>query len=44
MTPIKLSRREIMVGAAAAVLTPRSAFAQGEPPKPKQIVVNASGG
>lgn len=44
MTPIKLNRREIMVGAAAAVLTARSAFAQGEPPKPKQIVVNASGG
>ena len=44
MTPIKLNRREIMVGAGAAVLTARSAFAQGEPPKPKQIVVNASGG
>ena len=44
MTPIKLNRREVMVGAGAALLTARSAFAQAEPPKPAQIVVNHSGG
>ena len=38
------TRREVLAAAAAAVVMPRVAFAEGEPPKPKQLVFNASGG
>ena len=38
------TRREVLAATAAALVVPRSAFAQAEPPKPKQLVINASGG
>lgn len=38
------TRRQVLVGAAATALVPLEALAQGEPPKPKQLVINASGG
>ena len=38
------TRREILAATAAAVVMPRVAFAQAEPPKPKQLIFNASGG
>ncbi len=38
------TRREVLAATAAALVVPRSAFAQAEPPKPKQLVFNASGG
>src|SRR5215470_2823166 len=38
------TRRHVLAGTAAALAMPRSAFAQSEPPKPKQLVFNASGG
>lgn len=38
------TRREVLLSTAAAVAAPLTALAQTEPPKPKQLVVNASGG
>ncbi|MEQ1613496.1 MAG: ABC transporter substrate-binding protein [Hyphomicrobiaceae bacterium] len=38
------TRRAVLAGTAAMALAPRMAFGQAEPPKPKQIVINASGG
>src|SRR5258708_35750475 len=38
------TRREVLAATAAALAMPRVAFAEGEPPKPKQLVFNASGG
>ena len=38
------TRRDVLVGGAAVVLAPTHALAQSEPPKPKQLVFNASGG
>ena len=38
------TRREVLAATAAALAMPRVAFAQGEPPKPKQLIFNASGG
>lgn len=41
------TRREVLLGAASApliALPPRSTLAQAEPPKPRQLVINASGG
>jgi putative spermidine/putrescine transport system substrate-binding protein len=39
-----LKRRDLIIAAGASVLVAHGAKAQGEPPKPKQLVVNASGG
>jgi putative spermidine/putrescine transport system substrate-binding protein len=38
------TRREVLAATAAALAMPRLAFAQVEPPKPKQLIFNASGG
>ena len=38
------TRREVLAATAAALAMPRVAFAEGEPPKPKQLIFNASGG
>src|ERR1700726_1004112 len=38
------TRREVLAATAAALVMPRVAFAEGDPPKPKQLIFNASGG
>lgn len=38
------SRRDVLIGAAAVIAAPTRALAQAEPPKPRQLVINASGG
>ena len=38
------TRREVLAATAAALAMPKVVFAQGEPPKPKQLIFNASGG
>ncbi len=38
------TRRDVLTGAAAVVVAPTGALAQSEPAKPKQLVINASGG
>src|SRR5262249_14765640 len=38
------TRREMLVGTAATIAAPSMGLAQAEPTKPKQLVINASGG
>ena len=38
------TRREVLIGTAAMLTAPAGGLAQAEPPKPKQLVINASGG
>lgn len=38
------TRRELLVGAAAALVAPSAGLAQTAPPKPRQLIINASGG
>ena len=38
------TRREVLAATAAALVVPKASFAQAEPPKPKQLIFNASGG
>ncbi|MGE0853617.1 MAG: hypothetical protein AB7O44_29055 [Hyphomicrobiaceae bacterium] len=38
------SRRDVLIGAAAVIAAPTRALAQAEPPKPRQLVINAFGG
>ena len=38
------TRREVLAATAAAIIAPKAGFAQAEPPKPRQLVINASGG
>ena len=38
------TRREVLVGTAAVIAAPGKGLAQAEPPKPRQLVINASGG
>src|SRR5262249_15456177 len=38
------TRRDVLVGTAAMLAAPSAGLAQAEPPKPRQLVVNASGG
>jgi putative spermidine/putrescine transport system substrate-binding protein len=38
------TRREVLIGTAAMLTAPAGGLAQAEPPKPRQLVINASGG